>query len=161
MFDSDALAASLRTPDANADAASAATADTAADPEGASANPAIADAIMAPQAATAAPAPAAAADAPAPAARTETPVWHSGWVQTEPASPPKPVPPPAQPRFVPLAEPAAAAQPKASIEHRMKLARAFLDIGDDHSAKQLLREVLDDVDPAAREEAARMLRELD
>ena len=42
----------------------------------------------------------------------------------------------------------------------MKLARAFLDIGEDHSAKQLLREIMDDVDPAARDEAARMLREL-
>ena len=54
----------------------------------------------------------------------------------------------------------AIAQAKASVEHRMKLARAFLDIGDDHSAKQLLREIMDDVDPAARDEAARMLREL-
>ena len=42
----------------------------------------------------------------------------------------------------------------------MKLARAFLDIGDEHSAKELLRELLDGPDPAARTEAARMLREL-
>ena len=33
-------------------------------------------------------------------------------------------------------------------------------IGDEHSAKELLRELLDGPDPAARTEAARMLREL-
>ena len=42
----------------------------------------------------------------------------------------------------------------------MKLARAFLDIGDDHSAKELLRELLDGADPALRAEAAHLLREL-
>ena len=50
--------------------------------------------------------------------------------------------------------------PQASAEQRMKLARAFLDIGDDHSAKELLRELLDGPDPAMRTEAAQLLREL-
>jgi pilus assembly protein FimV len=62
---------------------------------------------------------------------------------------------PEVPRFVPAADAA-----PASAAHRLKLARAFQDIGDDHSARQLLRELLDDADPAAREDAARMLREL-
>jgi pilus assembly protein FimV len=65
-----------------------------------------------------------------------------------------------QPRFVPQAEADAPPLPKASADQRMKLARAFLDIGDDHSAKELLRELLDDADPAARTDAARMLRDL-
>ena len=50
--------------------------------------------------------------------------------------------------------------PQASPEQRMKLARAFLDIGDDHSAKQLLEELLDDADPVVRTDAARLLREI-
>ncbi|HWS78470.1 MAG TPA: FimV/HubP family polar landmark protein, partial [Thermomonas sp.] len=102
-------------------------------------------------------------DVPAtPAARSETPNWHSGWVKSEAPTPP--LAEPAQPRFVPVAgadaETDIPAPPKASADQRMKLARAFLDIGDDHSARELLRELLDDVDPAARTEAARLLREL-
>jgi pilus assembly protein FimV len=77
--------------------------------------------------------------------------------------PPPPVEQAAAPRFVPveddLPEPEIPV-PQASAEQRMKLARAFLDIGDDHSAKQLLRELLDDADPVARTDAARLLREL-
>jgi pilus assembly protein FimV len=159
VFDADALAASLRAPGlASAEPEPTATPDVEA-AEGAQ-EPDVA-AHETPPGAT----------APV-AARNETPTWHSGWVQTEPPSPPQPV---AQaPRFVapaPVAPPESAgservaqapviAHAKASVEHRMKLARAFLDIGDDHSAKQLLREIMDDVDPAARDEAARMLREL-
>lgn len=89
------------------------------------------------------------------AARNETPNWHSGWVKSEPQASAEPPPP----RFVPPADVDMPA-PKASADQRMKLARAFLDIGDDHSAKELLRELLDDQDPAARTEAARMLRDL-
>lgn len=50
--------------------------------------------------------------------------------------------------------------PQATAAQRIKLARAFLDVGDGDSARQLLRELLDDADSAAREDAARMLREL-
>ncbi|QIL21727.1 FimV/HubP family polar landmark protein [Thermomonas sp. HDW16] len=94
-----------------------------------------------------------------PSPRSEAPNWHSGWVKAEKALPPATAAP--QPRFVPLteAEPRTP-PPQASAEQRMKLARAFLDIGDDHSAKELLREVLDGPDPAMRTEAARLLREL-
>jgi pilus assembly protein FimV len=42
----------------------------------------------------------------------------------------------------------------------LELARAYIDLGDDEAARGLLREVLDGHDPAAREEAARLLREL-
>ena len=103
------------------------------------------------------------ADVPPSATRVEPPAWHSGWVKAEAFVPPPPPVEPAAPRFVPLhddlLEPDAPA-PKASAEQRMKLARAFLDIGDDHSAKQLLRELLDDADPVARTDAARLLREI-
>ena len=51
--------------------------------------------------------------------------------------------------------------PQATVAQRFKLARAFMDVGDDDSARQLLRELLDDADPDARADAARMLRELD
>ena len=99
------------------------------------------------------------ADVPTtPVQHAETPNWHSGWAKTE-----KPTPTPAAaplPRFVPLEDAEPAAPPQASAEQRMKLARAFLDIGDDHSAKELLRELLDGPDPAMRTEAAQLLREL-
>ena len=95
---------------------------------------------------------------PTPPSRNETPNWHSGWVKTAAPQPPPVVEAP-QPRFVPQTE-ADLPPPKASADQRMKLARAFLDIGDDHSAKELLRELLDDADPAARTDAARMLRDL-
>lgn len=94
----------------------------------------------------------------APPSRNETPNWHSGWVKT--AAPAPPVVDAPQPRFVPSPEADLPPPPKASADQRMKLARAFLDIGDDHSAKELLRELLDDSDPAARTDAARMLRDL-
>lgn len=91
-----------------------------------------------------------------PAPRLETPAWHSGrWVKAAPVSPPAPEVP-AEPSFAAPGEPA----PQASAAQRLKLAVAFLDIGDDQSAQQLLRELLDDADPAARSEAARLLREL-
>lgn len=96
-------------------------------------------------------------EVPAAAPRTETPNWHSGWVKTDTSAPVVADAP--QPRFVPVTE-AEPPPPKASADQRMKLARAFLDIGDDHSAKELLLELLDDADPAARTQAAQMLRDL-
>lgn len=56
---------------------------------------------------------------------------------------------------------AAAAQPRpAGTREGLELARAYIDLGDDDAARGLLREVLAGGDPAAREEAARLLREL-
>jgi pilus assembly protein FimV len=43
---------------------------------------------------------------------------------------------------------------------QLELARAYLDMGDDNAARELLRDVLDGRDPAARAEAARLLRDL-
>ena len=43
---------------------------------------------------------------------------------------------------------------------QLELARAYLDLGDDTAARELLRDVLDSRDPAARAEAARLLRDL-
>lgn len=91
-------------------------------------------------------------------ARMDTPAWHSGR-GAKPAAPgpaPRAEPPPS---FV-GEEDAAALAPQASATQRLKLASAFVDIGDDVSARQMLRELLDDADPVARLEAARMLREL-
>lgn len=106
-----------------------------------------------------------------PAAHVESPTWHSGRSVKADVEPELAMPQTASPRFVPtldelpeqplpdvpdepLPEPASAAQ-------RMKLARAFLDIGDDHSAKQLLVELKDAAaDPILRTEASKLLREI-
>ncbi len=111
-----------------------------------------------------------------PGAHVEAPTWHSGsWVKTD-AQPEVAAPAASSPRFVPPVEealPEAMASPEssseafneilpepASAEQRMKLARAFLDIGDLHSAKQLLLELMDSPDPAMRGDAAELLRGL-
>ncbi|WP_036140196.1 FimV/HubP family polar landmark protein, partial [Novilysobacter defluvii] len=44
---------------------------------------------------------------------------------------------------------------------RLELARAFVQLGDSESARQLLTELVVNGDLAARQEATRMLRELD
>ncbi|MFS8138774.1 MAG: FimV/HubP family polar landmark protein, partial [Thermomonas sp.] len=100
------------------------------------------------------------------AAHIEAPTWHSGrWVksgiETDGTMPVQTAAVATAPSFVqPVGRPVDAAPEPASAEQRMKLARAFLDIGDDHSAKQLLRELMDGPDPAMRTDAAKMLREL-
>jgi pilus assembly protein FimV len=153
-FDSDALAASLRAPVQETDDATAVVVDT---PAGDAASAPVADAPAEPV-----------VDAPSAAApRGDAPAWHSTrWTQSAP--PPAPAPAAdAMPRFVPLqpqvedaAEELAAEPPPEGGDHRLKLALAFLDIGDDESARQLLRELLHSTDPAARAEAARVLRDL-
>ena len=75
----------------------------------------------------------------APAAAGAVPTWHGG----------------AQ---VAVAEPVAAEAVSAS--QQLELARAYLDLGDDDAARTVLREVMDGRDPAARETAAKLLREL-
>jgi pilus assembly protein FimV len=47
-----------------------------------------------------------------------------------------------------------------NASQQLELARAYLDMGDDSAARELLRDVLDGRDPAARAEAARLLRDL-
>jgi len=56
--------------------------------------------------------------------------------------------------------PVAAVSETTDPARQLELARAYLDLGDDDAARELLREVLDGRDPAARETAARMLRDL-
>lgn len=85
------------------------------------------------------------------------PPWHAPTASAEVAAPPA-APDATSESMASGGE--AAAPAAASAEHRFKLARAFLDIGDEHSARQLLTELLHDADPAAREDAARLLREL-
>ena len=48
----------------------------------------------------------------------------------------------------------------ADASQKLELARAYLDLGDDDAARAVLREVLDGRDPAAREAAAILLRDL-
>ena len=88
------------------------------------------------------------------------PAWHSG---ARPAAPAGPVAAPAAERassHAPLASALAGVAAPTTASQRFKLVRAFLDIGDDESARQLLGELLEDPDPAARADAARMLQEL-
>ncbi|GAB3733071.1 hypothetical protein GCM10028862_15100 [Luteimonas pelagia] len=54
-----------------------------------------------------------------------------------------------------------AARVPASGKEGLALARAYMELGDGDGARTLLREVLDGRDPAARDEAARLLRELE
>lgn len=121
--------------------------------EAAPAAAAIAVATPAPVAATA-PAPVAApTPAPAPVAVA--------------SADPIPVVTPA-PVAVPAVEPVAPARPAVATtahaspgQERIELARAYLDLGDESSARQLLGEVLINGDHAARQQAARLLRELE
>lgn len=63
-------------------------------------------------------------------------------------------------RPAPLAAALAGVATPTSASQRLKLVRAFLDIGDDDSARQLLNELLEDTDATVRSDATRMLREL-
>lgn len=97
-----------------------------------------------------------------PVAQAEAPTWHSGRRVNTDAAIDVATSASSTPRFVPtgaVLPPAPLPEP-ASAEQRMKLARAFLDIGDDHSARQLLLALMDGADPAMRTDAARLLREL-
>jgi pilus assembly protein FimV len=61
------------------------------------------------------------------------------------------------------ASPAAASPPEPAASdagQQLELAQAYLDLGDDDAARALLRDVLNGRDPAARDRAARLLRDL-
>ena len=93
--------------------------------------------------AEAAPAPAPAVTAVVPPARAPeparaAPAWHTGGAQRD------------------LLDPAAQA-----AHERLELARAYLDLGDLAGARQLLGEIVINGDHAARQQAQRMLRELE
>jgi pilus assembly protein FimV len=51
-------------------------------------------------------------------------------------------------------------EPSSVIQTPLQRAQSMLDVGDDDSARSLLLQILDSRDPAARETAARMLRDL-
>lgn len=131
-----------------------------------------------------APAPAAPVEPVAPAVSTAAPAPVPPPVAPPPVAPPPVAPPPvAQP---PAASPAPPAAPpphwtaapdlvgtmppaspapirpdeNASPARKVELARAYLDLGDESAARELLREAMDGRDPVAREIAARMLREI-
>ena len=113
--------------------------------------PSLADAFAPPAVALreAAPAPV----APAAPARRE-PAWHSqgsAGLRSQAASAAAPATPPA---------PATATVPPSGGAERLELARAYIDLGDQESARNLLSEVVVDADIAVRERAVRMLREL-
>src|SRR5690606_25138834 len=83
------------------------------------------------------PAPAACSPPASTAARDSAPAWHTG----DSAA------------FSPL-------NPAPAGRERLELAIAYLDLGDAETARTLLREVLAGQDPAARDEAAQLLREI-
>src|SRR5690606_23056024 len=83
----------------------------------------------------------------APAPSAPTPTWHAG-------SPKLNVPAPA------AAEPTMA-DTEVPGRERLELARAYLDLGDRDSARQLLGEIAINGDHALRQQATQMLRELD
>lgn len=94
------------------------------------------------------------------APRADAPQWHSGWVKASPEAAPAPAPEAAAAPAPAVAEAAGEVPAHATPEQRFKLVRAFLDMGDEHSAQQLLLELLDDKDDAVSDEAARMLSKL-
>lgn len=106
-----------------------------------------------------------------PSAHVEAPTWHSGrWMKAD-VEPDVVAPAESAPRFVPpLDAPLPELLPDtlneplpepASAQQRMKLARAFLDIGDAHSAKQLLVELKEGAaDSLLRTEASKLLRDI-
>lgn len=57
--------------------------------------------------------------------------------------------------------PAAVSVVETSLGERLELAQAYLDLGDRDSARQLLGEVAASGDPTSRQQASRMLRELE
>ena len=120
------------------------------------------------------PAPASAESAPAPAPVAPTPVAPPPVAVAPPpvavAPPPVADAPPATPHWtaapglvgtMPPASPAPMRpEENASPARQVELARAYLDLGDESAARELLREAMDGRDPVAREIAARMLREI-
>jgi pilus assembly protein FimV len=130
-------------------------------PLAAGAAPSIADAFAESAAAPAVAEPAAAEPAAAaPAApATAVPFWSAA--QSAPAERKVPawhVAAVGHGESAPVQEPLLAAQPG---QERLELARAYMDLGDHESARQLLGEVAVTGDLAARQQAARMLRELE
>lgn len=83
-----------------------------------------------------------------PAPTRSEPAWHTGAVVAAEATP----------NVAPAPAPAPVSGEGAE---RLELARAFMDLGDQESARNLLAEVLADSDASVRESAERMLRELD
>lgn len=80
-----------------------------------------------------------------------SPTWHAGRAAQDAGT----VPESSAAAGTPAADP-----PPPGGREGLELARAYIDLGDDEAARGLLREVLNDRDPAARQEAARLLREL-
>ncbi len=104
---------------------------------------------------------------PTPSPHIEAPTWHSGrWVKAEAegdAIAPTTADSPAAsaPSFASSELPVEPVPEPATAEQRMKLARAFLDIGDEHSAKQLLVEIKQGAaNPLLRTEASKLLRDI-
>jgi pilus assembly protein FimV len=107
-----------------------------------------------------------------PQTKSKVPTWHSSEVGASPARSGA-APARVEPAVAPAAAVAAAAAPAPASQapaspapanpgqERIELARAYLDLGDQSSARQLLGEVLINGDHAARQQAARLLREIE
>jgi pilus assembly protein FimV len=120
--------------------------------------------------------------APVPTPAPATPVTPAQPRDVEPVAPIEPIEPVAPPPLAPPAPPApphwtaapdlvgtmppaspAPVRPdeNASPARKVELARAYLDLGDESAARELLREAMEGRDPVAREIATRMMREID
>jgi pilus assembly protein FimV len=82
-----------------------------------------------------------------------SPTWHAGKSANDPGATSSP----GAPATDGIAAPGQRAE---GGREGLELARAYIDLGDEEAARGLLREVLHGRDPVAREEAARLLREL-
>ena len=96
--------------------------------------------------------------------RREMPAWHSGWVKAEPA-PSASSPAAQEPVQAAAAVEDSLPEPdlpvtKASIEQQFKLVDAFIDMGDKHSARELLAEMMSGDDDEAAAKAGKMLSRL-
>lgn len=99
-----------------------------------------------------------------PQSKTKVPTWHSSEVGSGNAragADAARVEPVVAPAAAVAAPAAASAAPSNPGQERIELARAYLDLGDQSSARQLLGEVLINGDHAARQQAARLLREIE
>lgn len=102
----------------------------------------------------------------APAQPAETPQWHKDEVTSSAKAPSVSAESTDSATADVAAEPATATPPVSEIpahatpEQRFKLVRAYLDMGDEQSAQQLLLELLEHEDDAVSDEAARMLSRL-
>lgn len=130
------------------------------EPQASRQEPAPAPAVPSFAAGSAGPATAAVPPAPAPVATAPTPTPAPAPTQAEARASDWTAAPATVGTMPPASPEPSRAEENASPARQVELARAYLDLGDESAARDLLREAMAGRDPVAREIAARMLREL-